>query len=161
MNDGSDLLPNEGDTRTVSATVKWFNQDKGFGFVELDDSKEDAFLHISTLRECSVYSLKQGARVLCEVVPGERGPSVKKLLEIEEGACSTIEQKPLEGFIKFYNNKDGFGFVETDNGLGDIYISRRTLARSGIKFVKPGQRVKVLTGEGSKGLIAEKIEADE
>ncbi len=160
MNDGSDLLP-EGNLRTVSATVKWFNQDKGFGFVELDDTKEDAFLHISTLRESSIYSLKQGARVVCEVGPGERGPSVKKLVEVEKDGSSSIEQKPLEGFIKFFNNKDGFGFVETDNGLGDIYISRRTLARSGIKFVKPGQRVRVLTGEGSKGLIAEKIEADE
>ena len=63
MNDGSDLLP-EGNLRTVSATVKWFNQDKGFGFVELDDTKEDAFvitsysIHYTKLYDFSTPKLK-------------------------------------------------------------------------------------------------------
>ncbi|MCW2676799.1 MAG: cold-shock DNA-binding domain protein [Modestobacter sp.] len=55
-------------------TVKWFNAEKGFGFIEADEGGPDVFVHFSAIAESGGYrSLEEGQRVEYTASPGERG----------------------------------------------------------------------------------------
>ena len=57
----------------ATGTVKWFNDAKGFGFIEPDDGGADIFAHFSAIAMEGYKSLKQGARVHFEVAQGPKG----------------------------------------------------------------------------------------
>src|SRR6056297_1610885 len=67
----------------VSGVVKWFNPDKGFGFIRPDDGTRDIFLHVSALRRAGFADAPEGAKVLIEVEQGQKGPQVAKILELD------------------------------------------------------------------------------
>ena len=57
----------------ASGTVKWFNDAKGFGFIEPDGGGADVFAHFSSIAMEGYKSLKEGARVTFEVTNGPKG----------------------------------------------------------------------------------------
>ncbi|MBU0650752.1 cold-shock protein [bacterium] len=60
----------------VNGTVKWFSNDKGYGFITLD-SGEDVFVHFSTIQGDGYKSLDEGQKVELEVENGSRGKQAK------------------------------------------------------------------------------------
>lgn len=65
----------------VQGTVKWFNSEKGFGFLSVE-GQEDVFVHFSSIVSDGYKTLEEGAKVEFDIVDGERGPqasNVKKL----------------------------------------------------------------------------------
>lgn len=56
----------------IAGKVKWFNDDKGFGFIEQEDGK-DVFVHFSTINGSGRKTLKEGQRVSMEVITGKKG----------------------------------------------------------------------------------------
>jgi CspA family cold shock protein len=54
-------------------TVKWFNPDKGFGFIEPRDGSKDVFVHISAVERAGLTGLAEGQEISYEVVPGQNG----------------------------------------------------------------------------------------
>src|SRR5260370_25881354 len=66
------------------AVVKWFNPEKGFGFVELAGGTGDAFLHIAVLESSGRKSVAAGAKVKARVGQGQKGPQVTEVLEVDE-----------------------------------------------------------------------------
>ena len=63
----------------VSGTVKWFNDDKGFGFIEREDGK-DVFVHHSAIAMEGFKSLKEGQKVTMEVTEGQKGPQAENVI---------------------------------------------------------------------------------
>ena len=60
-------------------TVKWFNAEKGFGFIEVE-GENDVFVHFSAINQEGYKSLEEGQSVEFEVVEGDRGPQAQTLL---------------------------------------------------------------------------------
>ena len=56
----------------ATGTVKWFNGQKGFGFIQPDDGGKDAFVHISALERSGIRDLREGQKVSYELVADRR-----------------------------------------------------------------------------------------
>ena len=63
----------------VEGTVKWFNDDKGFGFIERGDGP-DVFVHHTAIHMEGFKSLKEGQKVTMEVTQGQKGPQAENVL---------------------------------------------------------------------------------
>ncbi|HYD07123.1 MAG TPA: cold-shock protein [Reyranella sp.] len=57
----------------TQGTVKWFNSEKGFGFIQPDDGSADAFVHISAVERAGMPHLREGQKIQFELVPDRRG----------------------------------------------------------------------------------------
>jgi CspA family cold shock protein len=73
------------------ATVKWFNKEKGFGFVELGDGSGDAFLHIRAVEAAGHADLMPGTRLTVQTAQGQKGPQVTNVTSVD---TSTAEAAP-------------------------------------------------------------------
>ncbi|WP_347990183.1 cold-shock protein [Methylomonas sp. AM2-LC] len=62
----------------IEGTVKWFNDDKGFGFIEQNGGK-DVFVHFSTIQGSGRKTLKEGQRVTMQVVTSTKGPQAENV----------------------------------------------------------------------------------
>jgi CspA family cold shock protein len=66
-----------------TGTVKWFNSQKGFGFIQPQDGGKDVFVHISAVERAGLYNLNEGQKVSYEVVADSRtGKSSADRLEV-------------------------------------------------------------------------------
>lgn len=63
----------------VGATVKWFNPDKGYGFVSQSDNARDVFIHMVTLRRSGVANLEAGQNVQVRIAEGPKGPQATEI----------------------------------------------------------------------------------
>jgi CspA family cold shock protein len=62
------------DSIMATGTVKWFNDDKGFGFITPDEGGKDLFVHHSGIQSDGFRTLAEGARVSYEAESGDKGP---------------------------------------------------------------------------------------
>ncbi|MEV0129799.1 cold-shock protein [Dactylosporangium sp. NPDC050688] len=58
----------------ASGTVKWFNSEKGFGFIQQDDGGADVFVHYSAIASSGYRELAEGQKVEYDVTQGQKGP---------------------------------------------------------------------------------------
>jgi len=65
----------------TQGTVKWFNEAKGFGFIQ-QESGDDVFVHFSAIQSDGFKTLADGDRVEFEVTPGPKGPAAKNVRKI-------------------------------------------------------------------------------
>ena len=161
----------------LEAIVKWFNAEKGFGFVAVVGGS-DAFMHIRQLEAAGHSSVPDGARVKVRIGQGQKGPEVTEVVEVDTSTAqmmSTTGRRPglrsvsqrqsgvgpteeCVGSVKWYNPDKGFGFVGQDGGGKDVFVHATTLDRGGLSGLAEGQRVRMQIGQGQKGLEARSIE---
>ncbi|OKY74775.1 MAG: cold-shock protein [Desulfobulbaceae bacterium DB1] len=65
----------------VKGKVKWFNESKGFGFLEREDG-DDVFVHFSAIKEEGFKTLSEGQKVEFEIVDGQKGPAAANVRKI-------------------------------------------------------------------------------
>jgi CspA family cold shock protein len=63
-----------------NGVVKWFNAEKGYGFIQLEEGN-DVFVHYSAIQEEGFKSLEEGQQVSFEIVEGERGPQAANVVK--------------------------------------------------------------------------------
>jgi CspA family cold shock protein len=64
----------------ATGTVKWFNSDKGFGFITPDEGDKDLFVHYSEVKVSGFATLDEGQKVSYEVGEGPKGPCAKNVV---------------------------------------------------------------------------------
>ena len=119
----------------VEAIVKWFNAEKGFGFVAVVGGSE-AFMHIRQLEAAGHSSVPEGARVKVRIGEGQKGPEVTEVIEVDPSTLqvtstiagrsdphSSLQRRTgvgttteCVGSVKMYNSNKGFGFIGQDGG---------------------------------------------
>jgi len=160
----------------VEASVKWFNADKGFGFVTVAGGA-DAFLPARALEMAGHTTVPDGARLKVRISQGPKGPQVAEVIEVDASTAqgpSRAERRPSPrpssprpgagpteeclGSVKWYNVEKGFGFVAADRGGKDVFVHATALDRSGLSELPEGQRVRMQISQGQKGPEARSIE---
>jgi CspA family cold shock protein len=69
----------------MKGTVKWFNNDKGFGFITPEDGSKDLFVHHSAIQGGGFKSLDEGESVEFNVVQGQKGPAAENVVRLGGG----------------------------------------------------------------------------
>ncbi|MYV97035.1 cold-shock protein, partial [Streptomyces sp. SID3343] len=63
----------------ATGTVKWFNAEKGFGFIQADDGGPDVFAHYSAIQSQGYRELVEGQKVSYDAVQGQKGPQAENI----------------------------------------------------------------------------------
>jgi CspA family cold shock protein len=69
-------------SQMATGTVKWFNSEKGFGFIQQDDGGPDVFVHFSAIESSGFKSLDEGAKVEYQVTQGPKGPQAERVVTL-------------------------------------------------------------------------------
>lgn len=161
-------------TVQVSGRVKWYNEDKGFGFIVTDQG--DVLVHVSRLREHKRKSLPEGALVVAEAHHGERGMQADKVLSIDisyalpprecrkdssrvtaqpHGEAGPFELLP----VRWFNGLKGYGFL--DRNGEDVFVHAATVHAAGLKEIWPDDLVEARIAFGAKGMLAVELRQPE
>ncbi len=142
--------------------VKFFNPQKGFGFIVRDDGGEDVFVHISAVEQAGLTDLADGQPLAFTLV--DRGGKISATdLKIEgepmeivrtprpEGAGGfggndrgpqrQLTGEKAQGTVKFFNAMKGFGFISRDDGQPDAFVHISAVERAGLPTINEGDRL--------------------
>ena len=103
------------------ATVKWFNKDKGFGFVELGDGSGDAFLHIRAVEAAGHADLQPGTRLTVQTAQGQKGPQVTAVTSVDTSTAEAAPPRREARPSRFGGGGDRFGGGGGGGYSGDRY----------------------------------------
>lgn len=76
--------------------VKWFNDAKGFGFIQPDGGGADVFAHFSAVQMEGFRTLKQGTRVSFEIVQGPKGDLAQNITPIVDGSAASLPESSAQ-----------------------------------------------------------------
>jgi len=156
---------------SIDGVVKWFNAEKGFGFVELTDGSGDVFLHAAVLEGAGHTSVEPGTKLSVQVAVGQKGRQVTSVLGVDTSAAaaprpsvrsspkaSSGRERPdpatatsVEGAVKWFNPDKGFGFVGCEDGGKDVFVHASIVERAGLRSLDEGQRVAMKVVQTQKG----------
>ncbi|MBD3728694.1 MAG: cold-shock protein [Sphingomonadales bacterium] len=134
---------------TGKGTVKFFNGQKGFGFIQQDAGGEDVFVHISAVERAGLAGLAEGQQLEFNLV--DRGGKISAQDLQVVGDVIEVEQRPAAprreltgekatGTVKFFNAMKGFGFLVRDDGQPDAFVHISAVERSGLSGINEGER---------------------
>ncbi len=150
---------------TGQGKVKFFNSQKGFGFIQRDEGGDDVFVHISQVERAGLEGLAEGQelafnlvdrggkisaadlQVVGDVIPVDQraGPSAGAGAGPSGGSAGGAQQRQLTGdkatgTVKFFNAMKGFGFITRDDGKEDAFVHISAVERSGLAGINEGDR---------------------
>lgn len=138
---------------TGKGVVKFFNAQKGFGFIQRDDGGSDVFVHISSVERAGLEGLAEGQELEFNLV--DRGGKVSAadlqvvgdVIPVEAASRpAATPQRELTGekatgTVKFFNGTKGFGFITRDDGQPDAFVHISAVERSGLQGINEGDRL--------------------
>ena len=134
---------------TGKGTVKFFNSQKGFGFIQQQGGGEDVFVHISAVERSGLEGLAEGQELEFNLVDKGGKTSAQDLQIV--GDVIPVEQASVPpkreltgdkatGTVKFFNSTKGFGFLVRDDGQPDAFVHISAVERSGLSAINEGER---------------------
>jgi len=87
-----------GSTSEIRGTIKWFNPEKGSGFVSPADGSQDVSLHISALKTAGLQDAPEGSAIVCEVGPGRKGVQVVRVIQLDASTAAPRAPRPRRPF---------------------------------------------------------------
>jgi CspA family cold shock protein len=151
----------------ATGVVKFFNAQKGFGFVVRDDGGEDVFVHISAVEQAGLTGLAEGQPMGFTLV--DRGGRISATdLKIDGEPMAVTDSGPprdrdaagprggaggaggpqrqltgekATGTVKFFNAMKGFGFIQRDDGQPDAFVHISAVERAGMPTLNEGDRL--------------------
>lgn len=134
---------------TGKGQVKFFNSQKGFGFIQQEGGGEDIFVHISAVERAGLEGLAEGQELEFNLV--DRGGKVSAqdlqivgdVIAVEERSAAPRRELTGEkatGTVKFFNSMKGFGFLTRDDGQPDAFVHISAVERSGLSAINEGER---------------------
>ena len=134
---------------TGQGKVKFFNAQKGFGFIQRDEGGEDVFVHISQVERAGLEGLAEGQELQFNLV--DRGGKISAADLQVVGDVIPVAQKAAgpqrqltgdkaTGTVKFFNSMKGFGFITRDDGKEDAFVHISAVERSGLPGINEGDR---------------------
>src|SRR5215210_5318552 len=145
--------------------VKFFNPQKGFGFIVRDDGGEDVFVHISAVEQAGLTDLADGQPLEFTLV--DRGGRISATnlriegdpMEVVRGGGAGADRGPggaggdrggpqrqltgekASGTVKFFNAMKGFGFIQRDDGQPDAFVHISAVERANMPTLNEGDRL--------------------
>ncbi|MEO6153833.1 MAG: cold-shock protein [Croceibacterium sp.] len=134
---------------TGKGKVKFFNTEKGFGFIQRDEGGEDVFVHISQVERAGLAGLAEGQELQFNLV--DRGGKISAadlqvvgdVIPMAEKAASPQREltgDKATGTVKFFNAMKGFGFITRDDGKEDAFVHISAVERSGLPGINEGDK---------------------
>jgi len=152
-----------------TGVVKFFNAQKGFGFVVRDDGGEDVFVHISAVEQAGMVALAEGQPLGFTLVdrggrisatdlkidgepmavtdrgpPRDRdaGPGAPRGGDRDGGGAQRqLTGEKATGTVKFFNAMKGFGFIQRDDGQPDAFVHISAVERAGMATLNEGDKL--------------------
>ena len=134
---------------TGKGTVKFFNGQKGFGFIQQETGGEDVFVHISAVERAGLEGLAEGQELEFNLVDRGGKISAQDLQVVGEVIAAPQAGGPPKreltgekatGTVKFFNSMKGFGFLVRDDGQPDAFVHISAVERSGLSAINEGER---------------------
>ena len=108
-------------------TVKWFNDEKGYGFITPDDGSEDLFVHHSGIAGSGFKSLEEGESVSYEVTQGRKG---MQAVNVSKGSTDREDTRDTEEFLRVPLEVEGAARILTEHfDPEDLYWAMVDAAR--------------------------------
>lgn len=135
-------------------TVRWFDPERGFGFLAPEDESPDLFVHASEIvGDGGARLLREGQAVAYEVGESERGPQARQVQVTGELAAGTAVG--VLGTVAWYEPGKGYGFATPDGGGPEVFVHSSAIVTGGV--VAAGQRVAFLVTRAERGPQAEHV----
>jgi CspA family cold shock protein len=131
-------------------TVKFFNANKGFGFIQQETGGEDVFVHISSVERAGLEGLAEGQQLEFTLVDRGGKISASDLVVVgdvipvekrQEAPQRSLTGEKATGTVKFFNSMKGFGFITRDDGQPDAFVHISAVERSGMSALNEGDRL--------------------
>uniref|UniRef100_UPI0038BD05A1 cold-shock protein n=1 Tax=Actinokineospora bangkokensis TaxID=1193682 RepID=UPI0038BD05A1 len=152
----------------ADGTVAWYDEDKGFGFINPDSGAGDIFVHARSLAEGLTW-LAEGDRVAYEVASGDKGPQARDVHLVRGAEPQKPPRRPApaapardvparagEGVVARYDSDRGFGFITPDAGGDDLFAHVSVIM--GSEPLQKGDRVRYAVRQSDRGPQADRVE---
>ena len=153
--------------KRVFGHVKWFDIDKGFVFLLLEDGGSDVLLHANVLKNFGRTSVSEDTKIEFDFLETDKGRQVSSIYNIlnseviknpkkndhSVNKITNVDFYPAR--VKWFNKSKWFGFANIFKSNDDIFLHIETLKRSGLSDLETGEAIVLTVTEGPRGKIAD------
>lgn len=145
----------------ASGTLRWFDAERGHGFLVPDDGGPDVLIPAGCLRRYGASAPAEGARIVAVVEKAAIGPRATDILALgdaEHTDAARVAPEPLRpARVKWFDRQRAYGFVNLLGDTRDVFLHAETLRRSGMRPPTDGEAVLCRVAHRARGYVVTEI----